>query len=127
MRHSSFQASIGPTLRGHYFVARALAEGLRGDPVLHHELALWTDKWVYRARLQELAESGASPEDAVERLRKRYRVVINHAVLDTIDLSLPHHVALTVPKVHMRRPSFPLSIPSGNMASPPSSNTGQLL
>lgn len=86
MKHSSFLALIGPTLRDHYFVARALAEDLDDDPALHYELALWTDKWICRARLEELVESRASPEDAVERLRQRYGVVINHVVLDSLDL-----------------------------------------
>ena len=108
MKHSSFLALIGPTLRDYYFVARALAEDLDDDPALHHELALWTNKWVYRARLEELAESGASLEDAVERLRQRYGVVINHAAPDTLDLSPPHHAALTVLKVHTLR--HPVSV-----------------
>ncbi len=127
MRHSSFQALIGPTLRDHYFVARALAEDLDDDPALHHELALWTDKWVYRARLEGLAECGESPEDAVARLRERYGVVINLAVLDSLDLSPPYHAALTVLKdIRFVLPS-PLPIPSSNMARPPSGKTGQLL
>ncbi|MDE2828336.1 MAG: hypothetical protein OXL40_13710 [Bacteroidota bacterium] len=110
MKHSSFLALIGPTLLDYPFAARALAEDL-DDAALHHELALGSDKWVYRAMLEELSESGASPEDAVERLRQRYGVVINHAVLDTLDLSPPHHAALTVLKVHTLRHSFSVADP----------------
>ncbi len=103
--------AIGLTLRDHYFVRRALEEGLDEDPALRHELALWTDKWIYRARLEELAESGESPEEIVVRLRERHGVVINHAVLDTLDLSPPHSAGLTVLKGHTLRPAFPVADP----------------
>lgn len=111
MKHSSFLALGGPTLRDYHFVARALAEDLDDDPALHHELARGTDKWVYRAMHKELSESRASPEDAVERLRQRYGLVINHAVLDTLDLSPPHHTALTVLNGHTLRPPFSIADP----------------
>ncbi len=103
--------AIGLTLRDHYFVKRALAEDLDDDPALSHELGLWTDKWVYRARLAELAESGESIEETLARLRERYGVVINHAVLDTLVLSPPHHAGLTVLKGHTLRPAFPVADP----------------
>jgi hypothetical protein len=102
---------IGRTLRDHYFVARALAEDLDYDPALHHELALWTDKWICRTRLEGLAECRESPEDAVARFRQRYGVVINHAVLDTLDLSPSHHAVLTVLKVHTLRHPFSVADP----------------
>ena len=111
MIHSLFLALVGPTLRDHHLVARALAECLDDDPALHHELALWADKWVDRTRLEEPAESGASSKDAVARLRQRYGVVINHAALDSLHLSPPHHAALTVLKGHMLRPPYPIADP----------------
>ena len=111
MKHSSSLALIGPTLRDHCFVARAVAGDLDGDPAMHHELALWTDRCICRARLEEVAESGESPEDAVARLRQRFSVVINHAVLDSHDLSPPHHAALTVLKGHTLRPPFLVADP----------------
>ena len=112
MKHSSFLALIGPTLRDHYLVVRVLAEDLDDDLAPHHELALWSDKWVYRARLEELAESGESPEDAEARLRQCNGMVINHAVLDTLDLSPPHQAALTVLKGHTLRPPLPVADPA---------------
>lgn len=109
MKHSSFLALISPTLRDYYFVVRALAEDLDDDPALHHQLALWTGKWICRARLEELTESGKSSEDAVAHLRQRYGVVVNRAVTDSLDLSHLHHAALTVLKGHTLRPPFPVA------------------
>ena len=81
--------AIGLTLRDHYFVKRALEEDLDDDPALGHEMALWTDKWVYRVRLDQLIDSGESVKETLVQLRSRYPVVVHRAVLDTLTLSPP--------------------------------------
>lgn len=103
--------AIGLTLRDHYFVKRALEENLDDDPAVHHELALWTDKWVYRVMRDELIDNKESVNEAVLQLRKRYPVVIHRAVLDTLTLSPPNHAGLTVFKGHTHRAAFPVADP----------------
>ncbi len=103
--------AVGLTLRDHYFVKRALEEDLDEDPVLRHELALWTDKWVYRVLLEEITEGEEVVKEIVLRLRNRYPVVVHRAVLDTLTLSPPNYVGLTVLKGHTLRPAFPVADP----------------
>ena len=103
--------AIGLTLRDHYFIRRALEEGLDDDSSLRHELALWTEKWIYRAFRNELSSNRESVTETVLRLRKRYPVIINHSVLDTLSLSPPNGVGLTVLKGHTLRPAFPVLDP----------------
>ena len=118
LRHQSRSAfendlydAIGLTLRDHYFIRRALEEGLDNDSSVQHELALWTDKWVYRALSDELGGNGESVPETVLRLRERYPVTINHSVLDTLTLSSPTGAGLTVLKGHTLRPAFPVLDP----------------
>ncbi len=99
--------AIGLTLRDHYFVRRALDEGMDEDPALRHELALWTDKWVYRALREELSNI----EETIRQLRDRYPLIINHTVLDTLTLSDPNSTGLTLLKGHTLRPAFPVADP----------------
>lgn len=103
--------AIGLTLRDHYFVQRALEEGMDEDPTLKHELALWTDKWVYRALREDLADGEEPIDETLLRLRDRYPVAVNHTVLDTLTLSPPNHSGLTVLKGHTLRPAFPVADP----------------
>lgn len=103
--------AIGLTLRDHYFVQRALEEDMDEDPALRHELALWTDKWVYRVLREELADSEERVGETLRRLRERYPVVVHHAVLDTLTLSAPNNTGLTVLKGHTLRPAFPIADP----------------
>ena len=103
--------AVGLTLRDHYFVKRALEEDLDEDPALRHELALWTDKWVYRVLLEELTDDEEAVKEAVLQLRNRYPVVVHHAVLDTLTLSHPNYSGLTVLKGHTLRPAFPVADP----------------
>ena len=103
--------AIGLTLRDHYFVQRALEEDLDDDPALRHELALWTDKWVYRALREDLAAGEETMGEILRRLRTQYLVTVNHAVLDTLTLSPPHQSGLTVLKGHTLRPAFPVADP----------------
>ena len=103
--------AIGLTLRDHYFVQRALEEDMDEDPTLRHELALWTDKWVYRALREELTDSEETVGETLRRLRDRYPVVVHHAVLDTLTLSAPNNTGLTVLKGHTLRPAFPVADP----------------
>ena len=108
--HDLYDA-IGLTLRDHYFVKRALEEGLDDDSSLRHELALWTDKWVYRALRNKLNSTPDSVARTVLRLRERYRVTIDHSVLDTLTLSPPNSAGLTVLKGHTLRPAYPVLDP----------------
>ncbi|MDE2956561.1 MAG: hypothetical protein OXU68_06105 [Bacteroidota bacterium] len=103
--------AIGLTLRDHFFVKRALAEGMDKDSLLRHELALWTDKWVYRALRNELGDNRESVPETVLRLRERYPIIIHHSVLDTLSLSPPGGAGLTVLKGHTLRPAFPVLDP----------------
>jgi len=103
--------AIGLTLRDHYFAQRALEENMDEDPALRHELALWTDKWVYRVLREELADSEETVGETLRRLREHYPVVIHHAVLDTLTLSAPNNTGLTVLKGHTLRPAFPVVDP----------------
>ncbi|MXW63628.1 MAG: hypothetical protein F4Y00_04260 [Bacteroidetes bacterium SB0662_bin_6] len=103
--------AIGLTLRDHYFVQRALEENMDEDPALRHELALWTDKWVYRVLREELADSEETVGETLRRLREHYPVVVHHAVLDTLTLSTPNNAGLTVLKGHTLRPAFPVADP----------------
>lgn len=103
--------AIGLTLRDHYFAQRALEENMDEVPALRHELALWTDKWVYRVLREELADSEETVGETLRRLRERYPVVVHHAVLDTLTLSAPNKAGLTVLKGHTLRPAFPVADP----------------
>ena len=103
--------AIGLTLRDHYFVQRAYEEGLDQDQALRHELDLWTDKWVYRGMLEELSADMNAVKEMVLKLRDRYFVEVNHAVLDTLTLSPPNHSGLTVLKGHTLRPAYPVADP----------------
>lgn len=103
--------AIGLTLRDHYFVQRALEEDMDENPALRHELALWTDKWVYRVLREELADSEETVGETLRRLREYYPVVVHHAVLDTLTLSAPNNTGLTVLKGHTLRPAFPVADP----------------
>ena len=108
---SDLYDAIGLTLRDHYFVQRALEEDMDEEPALRHELALWTDKWVYRVLRKELADSEETVGETLRRLRDRYPVVVHHAVLDTLTLSPPNNTGLTVLKGHTLRPAFPVADP----------------
>ena len=103
--------AIGLTLRDHYFVQRALEEDMDENPALYHELALWTDKWVYRVLREELTDGEETVGETLRRLRNRYPVVVHHTVLDTLTLSAPHLTGLTVLKGHTLRPAFPVADP----------------
>lgn len=103
--------AIGLTLRDYYFVQRALEEGMDEDPAIRHELALWTDKWVYRVLREDLADGEETIGETLRRLRDLYPVAVNHSVLDTLTLSPPNHAGLTVLKGHTLRPAFPVADP----------------
>ena len=108
---NDFYDAIGLTLRDHYFVQRALDEDLGDVPVVRHESALWTDKWVSRVLREELAHGAESVGGTLRRLRDRYPVVIHHAVLDTLVLSAPHRTGLTLLKGHTLRSAYPVVDP----------------
>ena len=118
LRHDSRESfesdlydAIGLAVRDRYFVRRATQEGLDQDPELRHELSLWTDKWVGRAMREALSESEETVSETFRRLRRRYPVIIHHAVLDTLTLSAPERPGLTVLKGHTLRPAFPVADP----------------
>ena len=105
---SDLYDAVGLTLRDRAFVRRAEEEGLGDEPSVQHELALWSDKWVYRALRADIAKEGGSVETALRDLRDRYRVEIRRDVLDTLDLSDPSSPGMTLLKGHTMRPAFPV-------------------
>ena len=105
---SDLYDAVGLTLRDRAFVRRAEEEGLGDDPAVRHELALWSDKWVYRAMRAEIAQDGGSLDEVLGELRDRYDVEIRRDVLDTLDLSDPSSAGMTLLKGHTMRPAFPV-------------------
>jgi hypothetical protein len=100
--------AVGLTLRDKYFVQRAEREGLDDTEEVRHEMNLWLDKWMFRALVDDVEESGESIEDVLGALRDRYAVEIHHEVLDTLGLSDAGSAGLTLLKGHTMRPAFPI-------------------
>lgn len=106
---SDIYDAIGLTLRDHSFTRRAENEGLDEASEYAHELGLWSDKWVFRAFVEQIDREGGSVIDTVRTLRSRYPVEIRHEVLDSLELSGPESAGLTVLKGHTSRPAFPVA------------------
>lgn len=101
--------AIGLTLRDHSFTRRAEEEGLDEAPEFVHELGLWSDKWVFRAFVDEIDGEAGSVADTIRTLRSRYPVEIRHHVLDELELSAAQSTGMTLFKGHTARPAFPVA------------------
>lgn len=101
--------AVGLTLRDHSFTRRAEEEGLDEAPEYAHQLGLWSDKWVFRAFVEQINRAGGSVSDTLRALRTRYPIEIRREVLDTLSLSAPQGAGVTLLKGHTLRPAFPVA------------------
>lgn len=130
-------------IRDYFFVRQAEKLNLENTPKVQKEFKLWRDKWVFDEMLHRLTEDHKEElhyagirskadtyrhqanlllEQEVESLRKRYPVIINHAVLDTItviDFKKSHWANIQIFKGGTNRPALPVVDP---FWEPPKSN-----
>jgi hypothetical protein len=87
-------AAVKQSIRDYFLIKEASVRDLQKHPLVQKELALWRSNWVYQETRRRFLESeervvqNASVliQKKAEKLRSRYTVEVNDAVLDTINV-----------------------------------------
>ena len=111
-------AAVKQSIRDYFLIREASARNLQEHPLVHRQLSLWRENWVYQETRSHLAQeaesSGRKSEDyfseRIESLKARYPVEIYQAVLDTvrvIDFQKSRWATLQIFKSGSNRPAYP--------------------